>query len=159
MNKQKETAFENRVVKYVLSKTYINYIPQFNVYSHKHGLKKIDFYLPTLKIALEFDEYYHTGFEQIKADRERERVITDILHCEFVRFPEGEPVAVSIRRLEDVLRARNVTFSHYHTERDYLISKIRNCENRIDSLPHLFDFYYERLMNYKAQLSTLERYA
>lgn len=157
--KKKETSFENRVVKYVLGKTYLNYIPQYSVYTLKYGTRRVDFYLPTLKIAIEFDEDYHNGFEQIKEDRKREEIITNILHCEFIRFPESEPVCVSIRRLEDLLRSRGVVFSHYKTDRDFLLSKIRNCEDKIESLPHMFDFYYDRLLKHKKELAALERYA
>lgn len=153
-----ESSFENRVLRYVLDKTYLNYIPQYSVYTRKHGRSRIDFYLPTLRIAIEYDEYYHNRFEQIKADREREKMITRILDCEFIRFPEGEAVSVSIRRLEDLLRSRGVTFSHYRDERDRLLAKIRNCENKLEDMPHMFDFYYQRLTEHEKALAELERF-
>ncbi|EBY6102325.1 hypothetical protein FMZ73_07330 [Salmonella enterica subsp. enterica] len=154
--KRKEHTFEDCVLKPILSKTALSYIPQYKVFTRKHGTKRIDFYLPTIKTAIEFDEDYHGHFDQIRQDKERESLIANMLHCEFIRFPEHEPRLIAARRLENYLRGRGVKFLTDRSERDFLQSKIRNCQDKIEQFPHLLDFYYQRLTGYQSQLADLE---
>lgn len=46
----------------------------------------IDWYIPELKLAIEFDEKYHNG--KIEIDAQREKHIKKKLNCNFLRFKE-----------------------------------------------------------------------
>lgn len=154
--KRKEHTFEDLILRPVLDKTNLNYIPQYKVFTRKHGAKRIDFYLPTIKVAIEYDEYYHSLFDQVRQDKQRETLIASILHCEFIRFPEHEPRALAMKRLEKFLRAKGVKFINDLSDRARLLDKIHNCENKLEALPHLFDFYYQRLITYQAELADFD---
>ncbi|EEO8179070.1 hypothetical protein G7D34_003701 [Salmonella enterica] len=151
----KESAFETCVLRYVLDKTYLTYIPQYKVYSKIHGLKKVDFYIPSIKLAIEFDENYHTGFDQIRADRRREEVVKTILHCEFIRFSEHEPRALTIMRLESFLRSKGVKFSGDHDESKELRRKIQNCLERMETHPDHYQVFSKRLASYENRLRAI----
>lgn len=79
-NKQtKESAFYHTVVKRMFAKYEI--IRQYPILGYK-----IDFYVPELKIAIEFDEKYHD--DNIVKDQVRQKEIEDKLKCTFIRVPE-----------------------------------------------------------------------
>ena len=48
----------------------------------------IDFYLPDYRLAIEYDEKYHNG--KVIKDKSRERVVSTILNCKFIRVKEGK---------------------------------------------------------------------
>ena len=58
-------------------------ISQFPVFNGKYF---IDWYIPELNIAIEYDEYYHKNNK--KADNERQEEIEKELGCRFLRYKE-----------------------------------------------------------------------
>ena len=61
----------------------INIITQYPVKG-----KRIDFYLPEYKLAIEFDEEQHKS--QQEDDKVRQSMIEKELGCRFIRVPEGQ---------------------------------------------------------------------
>lgn len=61
---------------------------------HAVGRYRIDFYMPEHDLAIEYDEAFHKS--QQNADRDREDYIATIIHCDFIRVPEGEEGAAII---------------------------------------------------------------
>lgn len=64
------------------------------VKQHTAGRYRIDFYMPEHNLAIEYDEYFHKS--QKYADRDREEYIGMLIHCDFIRVPEGEDGAAII---------------------------------------------------------------
>lgn len=58
-------------------------IPQFSVSNGKYLL---DWYVPELKLAIEFDDRYHDLAHQSKKDAERQEEIEALLGCRFLRY-------------------------------------------------------------------------
>jgi very-short-patch-repair endonuclease len=53
----------------------------------------IDFYLPEMRIAVEFDEKHHLGSSNARSDRDREQTIRQSLPgVEFIRVPERDVI-------------------------------------------------------------------
>lgn len=50
----------------------------------------LDFYEPTLNIAIEFDEKRHENPKQKKRDMEKQQIITEALGCKFYRIKQGK---------------------------------------------------------------------
>lgn len=46
----------------------------------------IDWYIPELNLAVEFDEPQHTAISNMKKDLERQRYIEKKLNCKFIRY-------------------------------------------------------------------------
>lgn len=61
---------------------------------HAVGRYRIDFYMPEHDLAIEYDEAFHKS--QQEADRDREDYIATLIHCDFIRVPEGEEGAAII---------------------------------------------------------------
>lgn len=61
---------------------------------HAVGRYRIDFYMPEHDLAIEYDEAFHKS--QQNADRDREDYIATLIHCDFIRVPEGEEGAAII---------------------------------------------------------------
>jgi len=57
-------------------------IPQFAVDGYR-----VDFYLPTISIVIEYDEQHHR--QQPKKDSQRQKYIEDRLGCKFIRVHNG----------------------------------------------------------------------
>jgi phage anti-repressor protein len=56
-------------------------IPQYKVLNYR-----IDFYLPELNIAIEYDEKHHNSKK--KSDKDRQNEIEKVLKCDFIRVTE-----------------------------------------------------------------------
>ena len=57
-------------------------IPQYKVLNYR-----IDFYLPELNIAIEYDEKHHNSKK--KSDKDRQNEIEKVLKCDFIRVTEN----------------------------------------------------------------------
>lgn len=77
---RKETEFGN-VLKEALDELNVKMIPQYNI-DNKY---RIDFYIPKLNIAVEYDEEQHYTEYNQKMDLERQKYIEDKLGCKFIR--------------------------------------------------------------------------
>jgi very-short-patch-repair endonuclease len=51
---------------------------------------RVDFYLPEISLAVEFDELYHEGAAQKSVDRVRQRNIEELCGVTFIRVCEGK---------------------------------------------------------------------
>lgn len=78
---RKEYTFGEDII-YNLFGDYI-IIPQYSVLGGKYI---IDWYIPQLKIAIEFDEDYHKA--TIEHDQKRQREIEEHLQCNFIRYKD-----------------------------------------------------------------------
>lgn len=58
-------------------------IPQYPVFGGKY---RIDWYVPELKIAIEFDEAQHNDIRNAESDITRQREIEAELGCRFIRY-------------------------------------------------------------------------
>ena len=58
-------------------------IRQFSCCDNKY---KIDYYIPKLRLAIEYDEEYHGTKLQQLSDKQRQEEIQDTLECEFIRL-------------------------------------------------------------------------
>jgi phage anti-repressor protein len=56
-------------------------IPQYKVLNYR-----IDFYLPELNVAIEYDEKHHNSKK--KSDKDRQSEIENVLKCDFIRVAE-----------------------------------------------------------------------
>lgn len=54
-------------------------------FQYSAGKYKIDIYFPTLKLAVEIDEFNHVGYSSEK-EIEREKFISETLECDLIRF-------------------------------------------------------------------------
>ena len=79
INTRSEYDFEKDVINNLFSGFKI--IPQFPVFDGKY---RIDWYIPELKLAIEFDELHHWYF--IKEDEKRQKEIEVELGCRFIRY-------------------------------------------------------------------------
>lgn len=80
-----EFEFEKKIVKRLFSRYKIEsqYEVEFDNPKRKH---KIDWWIPDLKLAIEYDERHHRRNK--KEDQERELRIKEKLECNFIRFEE-----------------------------------------------------------------------
>jgi phage anti-repressor protein/very-short-patch-repair endonuclease len=76
---RKELLFEINLIELLDGVTKI--IPQYSVLDYR-----IDFYLPDLKIAIEYDEKHHNSKK--KQDEDRQKQIQEVLKCDFIRVDE-----------------------------------------------------------------------
>lgn len=76
-----ETAFGN-VLLPILKRFGLDVETQFVV-----GKCRIDFYIPKLKIAIEYDEAQHGNMNNIIKDKQREEYLKKVLGCKFIRVP------------------------------------------------------------------------
>lgn len=74
-----EFVFEEEIIKKIFYGYDINSQYHFEKYI-------IDWYIPELKLAIEFDEKYHDG--KIEIDAKRQTYIEEKLNCKFLRFKE-----------------------------------------------------------------------
>jgi very-short-patch-repair endonuclease len=79
-SRRKEFKFGEEIVKNLFSDYKI--IPQFQVQDYR-----IDWYIPELKIAIEFDENHHCG-PNSKRDKRRQKEIEKLLGCRFIRYTD-----------------------------------------------------------------------
>lgn len=49
------------------------------------GKYRIDFYIPKIRVAIEYDEKQHTSKKNIYYDKKREEYIKEVLGCRFIR--------------------------------------------------------------------------
>jgi len=61
-----------------------------------HGYR-IDFYLPEVNIAIEYDERLHKYRKEY--DKQRQKEIEKVIGCSFIRVSEDEPFETSINRI------------------------------------------------------------
>jgi len=54
-------------------------------YSIDEGKYRIDYYIPSLKLVIEYDEEQHNNLVNMRLDEEREDYIIDKLGCKFIR--------------------------------------------------------------------------
>lgn len=80
---RREFLFGEEIV-YNLFKGY-NVIKQFNVLGGKY---KIDWYIPELQLAIEFDEAHHSTPANQEADKARQQEIEKVLGCRFLRYTD-----------------------------------------------------------------------
>ena len=69
-----------------LSGLNLEVIPQFKVMDYR-----IDFYIPLIDLAIEFDEDYHNRASQKVKDCKRQSIIENKLGCTFIRVSENNP--------------------------------------------------------------------
>ena len=80
-NERDELVFGEEVVERLFSGYTI--IRQFPVFGGKY---KIDWYVPELRLAIEFDEDHHTSPQNSAADAARQAEIEAALGCRFLRY-------------------------------------------------------------------------
>lgn len=51
---------------------------------------RIDFYIPKIKLAIEYDESHHENKENKEKDNLRQQLITEKLNCKFIRVSENK---------------------------------------------------------------------
>jgi very-short-patch-repair endonuclease len=76
---RKELLFEINLIEILSGITRV--IPQYKVLNYR-----IDFYLPELNIAIEYDEKHHNSKK--KSDKDRQFEIQSVLKCDFIRVSE-----------------------------------------------------------------------
>ena len=81
INPRKEYIFGEDII-YNLFDDY-TIIPQYKILDGKYT---IDWYIPQLKIAIEFDEDWHKA--TIEYDQKRQREIEEHLQCNFIRYKD-----------------------------------------------------------------------
>ena len=82
-NKRDELVFGEEVVERLFSGYTI--IRQFPVFGGKY---RIDWYVPELRLAIEFDEDHHTRPKNSAADAARQAEIEAALGCRFLRYSQ-----------------------------------------------------------------------
>ena len=70
---------------------------------HKY---RIDFYLPEISLAVEFDELHHERASQKSLDRVRQRNIEELFGVKFIRVREGQEFEALNLILRHVILAR-----------------------------------------------------
>lgn len=73
-------------------------LKEFNIYSklqYKVKQYRIDLFVPSMNIAIEFDEYHHNAVK----DSIREKIIVDTLKCKFVRIPDSISLGSAIGKV------------------------------------------------------------
>jgi very-short-patch-repair endonuclease len=78
--KRKELLFEINLSELLEGITPI--VKQYSVLNYR-----IDFYLPDLKIAIEYDELHHNS--NLENDKKRQKEIQELLKCDFIRVNEN----------------------------------------------------------------------
>ncbi len=68
--------------------------------------KRVDFYFPTHKLAIEYDELHHKN--QQECDSNRQEMIKESLGCKFIRVPEGEEGAAIIKIYNTLTSQKNL---------------------------------------------------
>ena len=81
-SERKETKFVSDIIEF-FEAFGIKGVRQYNV-DNKY---RIDFYIPKLKIAIEYDENNHSHYDKHK-EHEREKYIKNKLHCKFIRVSD-----------------------------------------------------------------------
>lgn len=78
-------------------------IPQYSIDSGKY---RIDYYVPELELAIEYDENYHNN--QSYRDKIRQKYIKNKLNCEFIRISENDDCyTIFNKMLKIVIAKRN----------------------------------------------------
>jgi len=85
-------------IKDYLDELDINVEPQYKVLNYR-----IDFYIPELKIAIEYDEPYHNSKENQIKDVKRQTLIEQELGCTFVRIPDHIPLGIALAKVTKAL--------------------------------------------------------
>lgn len=63
------------------------------------GSYRIDFYIPKLKVAIEYDEFQHNHMKNILNDKQREDYLRRVLGCRFVRVSFKEDDAKNVGKV------------------------------------------------------------
>lgn len=63
------------------------------------GDYRIDFYIPKLKVAIEYDEEQHNNPQSIFADKTREEYLNRVLGCKFIRVSFEDSDAVNVGKV------------------------------------------------------------
>lgn len=89
IHKRSEIFFKDMVVDLIKNTVSIcdlglSLIHQFNI-----GVYFIDFYIPEINLAIEYDEDHHTYHRNKENDIERQKFIEKVLKCKFVRVRKG----------------------------------------------------------------------
>lgn len=58
---------------------------------------RIDLYIPTYNLAIEYDEYHHA--QQAAEDEIRESYIKTIIGCEFIRLQDADSMSINISKV------------------------------------------------------------
>jgi len=84
-----------------------NILTSFNIASDKEFSYKgyrIDLYIPSHNIAIEYDEYHHVKHKDI----EREKLLVDNLGCKFIRIKDTEDISVGLSKvLTEILTVKS----------------------------------------------------
>ena len=70
------------------------------------GFYKIDYYIKSLNLAIEYDEYHHVS--QSKKDKKRENIIKEKIGCKFIRIKEGKESIALNKILKHFIKAIKV---------------------------------------------------
>lgn len=83
--KPRKNSLENFFGEHIINNLFKDYeiIPQFAVLGGKY---KIDWYIPELKLAVEYDELAHETNQE--ADKARQEKIEKLLGCRFIRYSQ-----------------------------------------------------------------------
>jgi len=96
-------------------------IPQYPVLNYR-----IDFYLPELNIAIEYDEKHHNSNK--KSDNERQKEIEKILKCDFIRVGEYcEQIAIN--QLLKIILHKSLQEYQYNDDLSVYGDKLLNSFN------------------------------
>jgi very-short-patch-repair endonuclease len=63
-------------------------IPQYPLSNGKYNLYVVDFYIPELKLVIEYDEDHHQRIKD--KDKKRQTYIENVLGCDFIRINDRE---------------------------------------------------------------------
>lgn len=93
---RKEISFLNDLEQ-VLLPLGIKGVRQYKVFNYR-----IDYYIPDLKIAIEYDENDHKGYSYEKQEG-RQKKIEDELGCRFIRISDKETNEENIKLITDII--------------------------------------------------------
>jgi phage anti-repressor protein/very-short-patch-repair endonuclease len=107
----------------------VDIIPQYSVLNYK-----IDFYIPKINLAIEYDEIAHVYY---KNDDIRQKEIQDEIKCEFIRIKEGDELKGINNLLSKILR-RTIYEHQRHTDLtaygEYLLEILKTPKEKENEL-------------------------
>lgn len=93
-----ELEFSNQLTDY-LTELDIEVLYQYKVLNYR-----IDFYLPDLNIAIEYDEEYHMTVKQKNLDKIRQTAIEKEIGCKFIRISVALSVGAALAKIQKELK-------------------------------------------------------
>lgn len=99
---------------------------------------RIDYYIPTLGLAIEYDEEYHNNTFQKSMDKDREEAIKKELGCDFIRLSEDKS---NLENIEIIVSKIMKTMGTYAN----ILEKEIKSEYKGTFLDYMWDNFSEQL--------------